>query len=405
MSSSLMALDAEPAPGLHLLVGGPAAFERILRRIDRARKSIRIRCFAWRDDETGDTVARHLLRAAERGVSVTILKDRVGMTYEYFEGSRQSFFHKELDLAARLQTWFLMAAYGGWGSFVQRPSALAAELIAHPNVTVLHDEKRFDHAKVYVFDDEVLILGGMGIGDDFRLANVDFMIEIEGPEAVARFAERDAGRARFDPRRRVDFLLHSFRGEAEAEAETDAQDEGGGGSLVDHRVAMIGGARERLTIAMAYMGEPRITDALCEAVARGVSLTLLTSQRSNVIADLNLRTCDELLRRTGAPPHLRIVLSPRMVHGKAIVVDGARVDLGSANFTTLSHGAFEEVNVYCQDARLAREVEEAIVHAARDGRAAESRVRYRRIYVLVERALSRYQARRRKTARTPPSAP
>jgi cardiolipin synthase len=330
------------------------------------------------------------------------------MYYEYYEGSRQSFFHKELDLAARLQTWFLMACYGGWGSFSQRHSALAAALIAHPNVTVIHEEKRFDHAKVYVFDDETMILGGMGIGDDFRLANVDFMVEIEGREAVARFGERDAGRARFDPRRRLDFLLHSFRDEAEAEAVALAGAEaeaGVAGSLVEHRVAMIGGARERLTIAMAYMGDRRITDALCDAVSRGVSLTLLTSQRANVIADLNLRTCDELLRRTGAPPHLRIVLSPRMVHGKAIVVDGARVDLGSANFTTLSHGAYEEVNVYCQDARLAREVEDAIALAAREGQAALSRVRYRRIFMLAERAITRYQARRRKatTTRRPPS--
>jgi len=393
MSRSRLAVEPDPAPNVHLLAGGIAAFDGILRRIDRARTSILIRCFAWRDDETGETVARHLLAAAERGVSVTILKDRVGMFYECFEGSRKSFFHKDLDLVTRLQTWFLMAVYGGWGSFAQRENALAAALIAHPNVSVSHQEKRFDHAKVYVFDDEAMILGGMGIGDDFRLQNVDLMVEIEGREAVARFAERDAGRAGFDARRRLDYLLYSFRGEEAMEPESP--------SLVEHRLAMIRGARERLTIAMAYMGDTRVTDALCDAVARGVSLTLLTSQRSNVIADLNLRTCDELLRRTGAPPHLRIVLSPRMVHGKAIVVDGERVDLGSANFTVLSHGAFEEVNVYCQDSRLAREVEEAIEAAIREGRPAASRVPYRSIFFLVERAITRYQARRRRAAPRP----
>ena len=125
MSMSRLAVDPDPAPTVHLLAGGTAAFDRILHRIDRARTSILIRCFAWRDDETGEIVARHVLRAAERGVSVTILKDRVGMYYEYFEGSRQSFFHKELDLAARLQTWFLMAVYGGWGSFSQHGSSFS----------------------------------------------------------------------------------------------------------------------------------------------------------------------------------------------------------------------------------------------------------------------------------------
>lgn len=381
---SSLAADPEPPATIALLAGGAAAFERILRRIDQAQRSIRIRCFAWRDDETGAAVARHLLRAADRGVSITILKDRVGMHYEYLEGSRQSFFHKEIDLLTRLQTWFLMAVYGGWGSFAQTTNPLSEALLAHRNVTVVHDRKRFDHAKIYVFDGEAVIVGGMGIGDDFRWTNVDFMVEVNGREAVERFVERDAGRAPFDPERRVDYLLHSFRaGEPDADA------------LVAPRLALIRGARQRLTIAMAYLGDRRFTDALVEAVGRGVLVTLFTSARANILADLNLRTCDDLLRRTSAPANLRVVLCPRMVHGKAIVADGERVDLGSANFTTLSHGAYEEVDVYCRDPRFAREVEQAIELAMEEGRPALSRVPYSRLRMLIERGVANYQARRK----------
>ena len=63
-----------------------------------------------------------------------------------------------------------MTVYGRWGSLRQRPSPLADALLAHQNVKVIRHEKRFDHAKLYVFDDETVILGGMGIGDDFRHA-------------------------------------------------------------------------------------------------------------------------------------------------------------------------------------------------------------------------------------------
>jgi cardiolipin synthase len=381
-SRDAVGTERSPAVGLELLAGGEAAFDRILRRIDEARRSILIRCFAWRDDDTGTTVARHLLRAAERGVAITILKDRVGMHYEYLEGSKQSFFHKEIDLLTRLQTWFLMAVYGRWGSLAQIANPISDALIAHPNINVVHEKKRFDHAKVYVFDDEALILGGMGIGDDFRWTNVDFMVEISGREAVERFVERDLGRASFDPARRVDFLLHTFRA-----GEPDAA------SLIEPRLALIGSARERLTIAMAYLGDRRFTDALVGAVTRGVSVTLLTAARANILTDLNLVTCDDLLRRTGAPGHLRIVLSPRMVHGKAIVADGQRVDLGSANFTRLSHGAYEEVDLHCHDVRFAAEVEAAIERAIQDGRPAASRVSYRPLRMLIERAIANYQAR------------
>src|SRR5436190_1059756 len=97
---------------VELLATGELAFERVLRRIDGARRTILVRSFNWRDDATGEMVGRALLRAADRGVIVTILKDRVGMHYEYLEGSKQSFFHKRIGLRVRLQTWFLMVVYG-----------------------------------------------------------------------------------------------------------------------------------------------------------------------------------------------------------------------------------------------------------------------------------------------------
>ena len=52
-----------------------------------------------------------------------------------------------------------MVCYGRWGSLRQKPSPVADALLAHPNVTIARDTKRFDHAKLYVFDDETVILG------------------------------------------------------------------------------------------------------------------------------------------------------------------------------------------------------------------------------------------------------
>lgn len=384
MSSSFLSLNVpELAAGFDLLASGTEAFDRILRRISEARRTILIRCFDWRDDETGQSVAKALLDAADRGVSITILKDRVGMHYEYLEAKKQSFFHKDIALIPRLQTWLLMAAYGRWGSLKQTASPLAAALLAHPNVRVHCDKKRFDHAKLYVFDDETVILGGMGIGDDFRLHNVDFMVEISGADAAKRLADRYAGRASFDAARPFDYLLHSFiAGEREV------------GSLARQRLKLINGARERLTIEMAYFGEPTCTEALIAAVRRGVSVTILTSERANIIGDLNLFSCDTVLRQTRNADNLRVVLHPRMVHGKAIVADGRHVDIGSANFTPLSHGGYEEVDLYCRDARLARDIEAAIERDIQDGRQVHSPVPYRRVHMMVEKAITVYQSRR-----------
>jgi cardiolipin synthase A/B len=365
-----------PHTSFHLLAGGEVAYARILERIADAERSIAMRCFEWRDDETGELVGRALLAAADRGVKVTILKDPVGMCYEHLEGTKQSFFHKRIGLVSRLQTWGLMTVYGRWGSLRQKPSPTAEALLGHPNVTVVLDRKRFDHAKLYVFDDEAVILGGMGIGDDFRHTNIDFMVEISGPQAASRLAERYEGSALFDGSRPFDYLLHSFRGSARS-----------GGSLAADRLGLIAAARERLTIAMAYFGDEVCTEALVDAVRRGVYVTVLTAARANIIGDLNLWTCAQLLRRTGSADNLRIVLHPRMVHGKAIVGDGAWVDIGSTNFTSPSHGGYEEVDLYCRDAAFARQVEQAIERDIQDGTRAQLPIRYRRSYVAVERML------------------
>ena len=349
MSSNRSPVPApEPIPTFELLSGGTTAFARILDRIALARRSIVIRCFEWRDDDTGQSVARALLAAADRGVEVTILKDRLGGFYEHLVATKQSLFHKEIEFGARWQLWGLMMFYRRWGSLRQTPSALVEALTRHPKVRLVID-KRFDHAKLFVFDEHTIILGGMGIGDDFRDVNVDFMVEIAGGDAVERLADRYAGRARFDAQRTFDFLLHSSDGHART-----------GESLAAQRLALIAAARKRLTIAMAYLGDPASTEALCQAVRRGVSVTLLTGAQAAVGADLNLFTCAKILRRTGSPENLRLVLHPTMVHGKVIVGDGEWVDLGSTNFTRLSHHGYEELNVFSRDPAFARQVEHAI---------------------------------------------
>jgi cardiolipin synthase len=379
----------EPRARFDLMAGGEAAFARILKRIEHAERSILVRCFEWRDDDTGQMVAEALLRAADRGVEIKILKDRVGMAYEHLEGTKQSFFHKRIGLIPRLQTWSLMTVYGRWGSLRQKPSPLADALLNHQMVSVSHHQKRFDHAKLYVFDDEIVILGGMGIGDDFRHHNVDFMVEISGGGAAARLADRYEGRAAFDPERAFDYLLHSFKGSAPKKGQRVA--------LAKQRLALISSAQKRLTIEMAYFGDRACTAALIDAVKRGVHVTVLTAARANIIGDLNLWTCAQLLRRTGSPENLRIVLHPRMVHGKAIVGDGAWVDIGSTNFTSPSHGGYEEVDLFCRDAAFAKRVEDAIEHDMRDGKPAKLPIRYRRPYVVVERMLESFHGRKKKS--------
>jgi cardiolipin synthase len=383
----ILPTQPEPLTTLRVLGGGEDAFRSILAHVEHAESRIEMRAFLWHDDETGNKLGKALLRAAERGVKIFIDKDRIAAVYEHAGGNNQSFFHKRLRGHERFQAWILGAAYRLRGKKGprprQRPNPLVVDLLAHPNISVSHGRKRFDHSKVYIFDERTMVLGSMGIGDNHHNDWIDVMVEIECPEHVERLARRMAGEAEFDPSRRVDFLVHS----REAHAPKTC-------SMLTQRLALIDAARESLVIEMAYLGDPRFTAALLRAVRRGVDVTLLTGERANVLGELNRATCARLVRATREPENLRVVLHPQMVHTKLVVVDGRYIDIGSANFTPLSHGVYDEINLYVDDEAFAEELTRLVFEHCLEGSIVGADLKYRKFTSSVERATVAYQSRK-----------
>ncbi|MBW2733954.1 MAG: phosphatidylserine/phosphatidylglycerophosphate/cardiolipin synthase family protein [Deltaproteobacteria bacterium] len=373
-------------PGLitpRVFDGGQAAYTEILHRVDLARRKIEIHAFVWRDDETGNMLASALLRAANRGVEIHVLKDRIGATYEYCGGSCQSFFHKQIDWTQRWESHFLHVVYPTYrGSFRQRPNPLATAMLEHPNIRVDHEHKIFDHSKLYIFDDSHVILGGMGIGDDHRKEWVDMMVSVDSPDLARRLQARLAGDEPFDARRHIDFLVH--RGNADHR----------GCPMLAQRLALIDGAKRSVTIAMAYLGDPRFAVALARAARRGVKVTLLTSAMADILGNLNRSTCDRLLHEAGPNADVTIVMLLRMVHAKVVVIDGEIADVGSANFTPLSHGVYTEVNLFIRDTSFARELERVVFAHCEHGEQMRNRVPHCRIFDVIERTIVTYQSRK-----------
>src|SRR5688500_3610276 len=368
---------------LRVLGSGDVAYQRILDRVRGAEKSVEIRAFLWRDDEAGNMMAEAVLGAADRGVAVTIHKDRIAAVYEYTGGNKQSFFHKRVDPIRGIQAWFLGAVTRAPGSFKQKPNALSKRILEHPNITVEHMRKRFDHSKLYIIDDRILALGSMGIGDNHRHEWLDVMVEAEGEEHVARLRERMLGHDEFDPSRGLDFLVHS----REAHRKKSYP-------MISHRLALIEAAQQSITVEMAYFGDRRFTAALARAVQRGVDVKVVIAEAADVLGSINRATCDMLMRLTGAPENLTVVLVPRMVHSKVVVIDHRWSDVGSANFTPLSHGVYDEINLYADAAPFALALEAEIARHCEEGRVVEQRVGYRRVYTQIEKVIMAYQSRK-----------
>ncbi len=377
-------LDANGPLRLRLATSGEAAFDHLLRRIGEARDRVDVRAYVWRNDETGRAVARALLEAAGRGVRVRIAKDRDAASYEYYEGGGRSLLHPEMSARARFETAFLGAAYELRPRWRHQPThPLATALLSHEHIDVRHDRALFDHAKAFVFDDARLFFGGMGIGDDARHRVLDFMLEVDGEDAVRRYRERRAGRAPFDPRRRLDFLLH------------DRAAHGVGPCpMRDDRLALLDAARRSLVVEMAYFGDRRFSDALVRAVRRGVRTTLVTGRRATILRWLNRRELDYVARETGAPPHLEIVLHPSEIHSKITVIDDEVVDVGSANFTPLSHGVYDELGACVRDRAFAESALETLRRHADEGERVRGRVPHIAPFVAIEHRLMMRHGRR-----------
>jgi cardiolipin synthase len=369
---------------LRVLGSGDVAFQAIVDRVRNAQRSVEIRAFLWRDDEAGNLLGEAVLEAANRGASVTIHKDKIAAVYEYVGGNKQSFFHKRVNAIRGFQAWFLNTIYRvGPGSFKQRPNTISQEILSHPNIRVEHQRKRFDHSKVYIVDDRYLMLGSMGIGDNHRHDWIDVMVEADSAEYVERLRERMAGHDEFDPSRGLDFLVHS----REAYRKKSCP-------MITHRLALLDAAEQSITVEMAYFSDRRFTAALARAVQRGVHVKLVTANQADVLADINRAQFTALLRLTGAPKNLEIVLVPRMVHSKVVVIDHRFSDVGSANFTSLSHGVYDEINMYADSEPFARALEAEIESHCEGGHLAHQPLRYRKMYSGIERAIMAYQSRR-----------
>jgi phosphatidylserine/phosphatidylglycerophosphate/cardiolipin synthase-like enzyme len=83
-----------------------------------------------------------------------------------------------------------------------------------------------------------------------------------------------------------------------------------------------------------------------------------------------------------------------MVHSKVVVIDHRFADVGSANFTRLSHGVYDEINLYADNAELAASLEDEIASHCVLGHNVTHRVGFKRAYTAVERAIVAYQSRR-----------
>ncbi len=360
-----------------LLIDGREAFPEILRCIDAARESIHINMFIWRDDEIGNRLAAALLRAAERGVQVTLSIDRYGVVLEKSEECKRSFFHKTQTLSERVKSATLCLLYPMANTprrVKDEETPLYRAVMSHPNIRVERDTFKADHSKFYVFDGETVILGGINVEDKENGADrqgrtyQDYMVRLDGKayvEALQAVLRGEAATTGPDW-----YFAANVKGPRRVFGMEEAY------------LRLIREAREEVTVTMAYFSPlPQFVDALVAAAERGTRVTVLLPERANYQSDTNRRTAEVLMGRSGG--RIRVLFSPKMLHTK-LMANEHWVSFGSTNITKKAFGQLSELNVFFRrDTAVAQALmesvrrEQALGHEARE-------VRYNRLLAWLE---------------------
>jgi cardiolipin synthase len=308
---------------------GEASFNRLFELINEAKESIYINMFIWRDDVIGNILLKHLLNAADRGVKVIVKKDRLGQIFEISEENRQSMFHKDttfLEKSKALPIYLVYPMPNKSKSGKQKASELAKRFINHKNVNINTNEYRNDHSKYYIFDNEIIFLGGINVEDkeiyvDSRdVSYFDYMIEINGIEEVNHFNK--AFKFGLDKNRSISYFFNNSNG-------FNAKFE---------MLSLINNATESIIFVMAYFGDKDIIQSIKDAINRGVDIQMYVPSNANIQNDLNLSIIKDLFDSTNKK--IDLYLCEKMIHAKILIIDKKIITLGSTN---LNYGAMTKL--------------------------------------------------------------
>ncbi len=323
------------------LVDGTKAFPEILSCIDKAEKSIYINMFIWRDDRIGNAIAKALLKAARRGVKIVLSIDRVAAVLEGAEEYCCSFFHRKFSPVEQLKIVGMKLFYPElWTKrrSVDKAASLYKAIVEHPNITVSSSIKKADHSKYYIFDDEILILGGINIEDKENGSDIkgrvyqDYMVKMCGKAYVDELKNTLKGG-------KTSYPAYGF-------AVNSKDCEPNCFMFEKHYMDMINEAKEELLIVMAYFAPPKaFLEEILAAYHRGVKVTFMLPADSNMMGNASKKALKRLMKATNNG--IELYLSPKMLHTK-LIANEKRVSMGSANMMKNTFKSLAELNLYFQ---------------------------------------------------------
>lgn len=322
---------------ISLLLTGEEAYGEMMRLIDRAARSIHIATFILGKDGTGKSIVDALARKASEGVEVHLLLDALG--------------------SVKVDRWFLTPLTRAGGKVAYFMPMLHLPFRGRANLR--------NHRKMVLVDNQWAIVGGMNLAHEYLGPEKtddrwqDLSIRIVGPAAEQAFeifrsdwefaAKESLERPRTPYRAVDDTAAAALQFVASGpDVENDA--------LRETLMTSLFRAQQRVWIVTPYfLPDDLLLESLCLAAKRGVDLRLVTPRHSNHrLADLAREGYLSEIQEAGGSV---LLYQPRMLHAKALIIDGAVAIAGSANMDMRSLLLNYEVGVCIYSPEIIQQLE------------------------------------------------
>lgn len=337
--------DAISGNQVTLLVDGPETYDAMFDAIAEATDHINLETFILDDDDIGKRLVDALAERAAAGVVVNVIYDAIG-----------SFSTDE--------------------SFLDNIRERGINLLAfHPMLeTEPTDWANRNHRKVLIIDGKVGFAGGINFTNAYRFSSEtpdperrfgegwrDTHVRIRGPAVAAMqsaflriWAETAEGRPIAEA---TYFPKLEGEGDTEVLIVTAAGDSDDGSRIVDHYLALIERARERVWITQGYFAPgDDVEAALTNAARRGVDVRLLLPKEADVdITVPAARSYYDALLEAGVKIY---EYNTGVLHAKTAVIDSNWSTVGSSNLDALSIEFNNELNAVIFDKEFASELAE-----------------------------------------------
>lgn len=321
-----------------LLIDGREAFPEIIRCIEQAENSIKINMFIWRADAIGIEIAQALLNAAERGVLVDISVDRYALSLEKGEESAISFFHENPSLKEWAMIFAIRFFYPGlinpYANMLSHKEILQ-KMLSHDKIKIHREEAKADHSKYYIFDDRIIIFGGINIEDKENGADwqgriyKDLMVKLCGEQIVQQFYHKQLYNQ--NQSGEYQFCMNN-------KTMTPPVFE-----MEQQYLQMIQQAEKELVIVMAYFTPTVLLEKkIINAYKRGVHVIIIVPGSPNFQNNSNRRSLDRLMRKSNNG--IDVFLSPKMIHTKLLYNENT-ICFGSSNITPKAFHQLGELNL------------------------------------------------------------